>query len=323
MWKILETIQGLLYAKNYLFYYKWGWIKNSTTTKEINIEFSSACNLRCAFCSLDHLKPKILLKPEVLEKFMKNLIEDHRFRGVEYIHLHNGGETLLHNQIGEMLGVLNKYKRLAKEKSQKFPVVTLLTNGTPLNKKKTKEIIESEAIDIIRFSMDGGGEERFEEVRIRAKWNLFFKNISYFLEENKKLNQPIKTHIISVLDPGKPLNTKWMSPVFQDIYNKIDTYELRHPHTWAGEVEIDGDSTNHRKKPHKIGCGQLMHQLVLLPNGDINVCCTDLNSRGVMGNIKDSSLFDIYFSPKRKKWLELLFLGRKKEIDLCKNCETF
>ena len=99
LWKVLEFLQGMFYVKNYLFYYKWNFIRSSTTTREINIEFISYCNLRCSFCSLDHEKPKVRITPELLDKFLKNLTDDKRFKKVEVIHLHNAGETLLHPEI--------------------------------------------------------------------------------------------------------------------------------------------------------------------------------------------------------------------------------
>ena len=259
LWKSLEFLQGMFFVKNYLFYYKWNLKKNSTTTREVNIEFVSYCNLRCSFCSLDHEKPKVRMTPAILENLMNNLVNDHRFRKVEVIHLHSGGETLLHPQIGELLAIIKKYKDLAKNKNQRFPKVNLLTNATPLSEQKAIEIIESGAIDVMRFSMDGGSPERFESMRVRAKWDIFYKNMVFFLNENKRQNKNIKTHIISVIDAKNPLKTNWMDNQFVEVLNLVDTYELRHPHSWAGEVDIEGNSSNSMNKPHKIGCGLLMH----------------------------------------------------------------
>jgi radical SAM protein with 4Fe4S-binding SPASM domain len=323
LWKVLEFFQGLFYVKNYLFYYKWKLIRKGSSIREVNIEFTSFCNLRCSFCSLDHEKPKVKMTPELLEKFFDNLVNDGRFKKVEVIHLHNGGETLLNPQIQELLGVIKKYKDIVLGRGLRFPTVYLLTNGTPLTEKKTEEIIESGAVDVMEFSMDGGSPQRFEEMRIRAKWELFYKNIKFFCDENKKTGNKIKTNIISVIDAKNPLKTDWMDKQFVEVLNMVDNYELRHPHTWAGEVDIEGDSSNSKSKPHKIGCGLLMNQLVFLPDGNVTVCCVDLNGKGVVGNIKENSLFDIYYSPKRTKWLELMFKGKKSQIDLCKNCETF
>jgi radical SAM protein with 4Fe4S-binding SPASM domain len=323
LWKILEFFQGLFFVKNYLFYYKWKLIKRGSSIREVNIEFTSFCNLRCSFCSLDHEKPKVKMTPELLDKFFDNLVNDGRFKKVEVIHLHNGGETLLNPQIKELLGVIKKYKDIVFSRELKFPTVYLLTNGTPLTEKKTVEIITSGAVDVMEFSMDGGSPQRFEEMRIKAKWDLFYKNIKYFCDENKQAGNKIKTNIISVIDAKYPLKTDWMDKQFVEVLDMVDNYELRHPHTWAGEVDIEGDSSNNKTKPHKVGCGLLMNQLVFLPDGNVTVCCVDLNGKGVVGNINDNSLFDIYYSPKRTKWLELMFKGRKSEIDLCKNCDTF
>ena len=102
----------------------------------------------------------------------------------------------------------------------------------------------------------------------------------------------------------------------------VDGYELRYAHNSGGEVEIE-ELKNKKKKTYKVGCSLLMHQLVLLPNGDITVCCADLNSKGVIGNIKQEKLFAIYNKPQRKEMLRKFIQGKKKEIDLCKDCETF
>ena len=106
------------------------------------------------------------------------------------------------------------------------------------------------------------------------------------------------------------------------LFRSVDGYELRYAHNWGGDVEIK-ELKNKTKKSYKVGCSLLMHQLVLLPNGDMTVCCADLNSKGVLGNIKKEKLFAIYNNPKRKEMLMKFIQGKKKEIELCKDCETF
>ena len=102
----------------------------------------------------------------------------------------------------------------------------------------------------------------------------------------------------------------------------VDGYELRYAHNWGGDVGIE-ELKNKNKKAYKVGCSLLMHQLVLLPNGDVTVCCADLNSKGVIGNILTENLFSIYRKPLRLEMLHKFMKGKKKEIDLCKDCETF
>lgn len=322
IWRLLEFLQGVSYTFNYILYYRFSFLKFKTSITEINIEFVSYCNLRCKLCSLDHTKTKIRMSPETLKLFFENLLRDKRFNSVKTIHLYNAGEVLLHPKLSEMLDIIKYYKLLASEKSIHFPKIALLTNATILDKENSEILINSQVLDNIRFSMDGGNKEKFEEMRERAKWEVFVKNVRHFCELNKNSNKPISTGIITLVDYRNKLNTTWMSSEFIELLNLVDGYELRYAHNWGGDLLIE-ELNNKSKKKYKIGCSLLMHQLVLLPNGDITVCCADLNSRGVIGNITEETLFMIYKKPQRRAMLKKFMLGKKKKIDLCKDCETF
>lgn len=322
IWRMIEFTQGLSYVWNYWLYYKLNLIKNKSSITEINIEFVSYCNLRCKLCSLDHEKPKVRMTPETLKHFFDDFLNDKRFRSVKTIHLYNAGEVLLHPNLDEMLAIIKHYKNQAKENNIFFPQISLLTNAVILDEDNSKTLIDSGVLDYIRFSMDGGSKEKFEEMRVRAKWDGFVKNVTTFCELNKETTKPIPTGIITLVDYKNKLNTKWMSDEFIKLLNMVDGYELRYAHNWGGDVEIE-ELKNKSVKTLKIGCSFLMHQLVLLPNGDVTVCCADLNSKGVIGNINKDTLFEIYSKPLRREMLYKFMKRKKKEIDLCKDCETF
>lgn len=322
IWRFVEFMQGISFSLNYFLFYKLHFLINKTSITEINIEFVSYCNLRCKLCSLDHTKTKIRMSPEILKRFFENFIKDKRFCGVKTIHLYNAGEVLLHPKLAEMLNIINDYKLTAAHQSVPFPKISLLTNATLLDQENSEILINSGLLDHIRFSMDGGSKEKFEEMRSRAKWEAFVKNVSQFCQLNKKNSKPISTGIITLVEYHNKLNTQWMSGEFKDLLNLVDGYELRYAHNWGGDLEIE-ELKLRNKKNYKIGCSLLMHQLVLLPNGDITVCCADLNSKGVIGNITKDSLFDIYRKPQRLEMLKKFIKGKKKDIDLCKDCETF
>ena len=320
IWRMIEFSQGISYILNYFLFYKFPLLKKKTSITEINIEFVSYCNLRCKLCSLDHTKTKIRISPAILKHFFENLLSDKRFRSVKTIHLYNAGEVLLHPKLKEMLDIIKHYKQQAAEQGIHFPLIALLTNATILDDENSKILIESSVLDHIRFSMDGGNKEKFEEMRERAKWDSFVKNVSHFCALNKLSQKPIQTGIITLVEYKNKLDTEWMSEEFKFLLHTVDGYELRYAHNWGGDVEIE-ELKN--KKGYKVGCSLLMHQLGLLPNGDITVCCADLNSKGVIGNITRETLFEIYMKPQRIEMLNNFIKGQKKKIDLCKNCETF
>lgn len=317
---IVKFMQGASFTLNYFLFYKFKLIRNKSSITEINIEFVSYCNLRCKLCSLDHEKTKIRMSVDILKRFFENFINDTHFRSVKTIHLYNAGEVLLHPKLKVMLDIIKEFKEQAKEKNIFFPQIALLTNATILDEKKSKVLINAGIIDNIRFSMDGGSKEKFEEMRERAEWDVFVKNINVFCELNKNSVKPIQTGIITLVEYHNKLSTKWMSQEFKNLLKMVDGYELRYAHNWAGDVDIIGLKN---KLNYKIGCSLLLHQLVLLPNGDITVCCADLNSKGVIGNINKENLFAIYNKPQRIQMIQKFMKNKKQEIDLCKNCETF
>lgn len=319
IWPILETIQGVVYSLNYFYYYKLLKGDKGMSIKEVNIEFSSQCNLRCQFCSLDHDKPKHIITAEILEKFLIGFINDARYQSIKRINLYNGGEVLLHPNRIEMLTLIKKYKDLAKKDNLHFPEIHMLTNVMLLREKLSKEIIELDVIDLLGVSFDGGTPEAFEEMRTNAKWDIFYNNVKAFDRIRKEKNSKVKMSAISCIPEDKPKTLNWMHSQFQELYKLLDWYELRNLHNWAGDIE----DLKAPKKKHKIGCTLLMEQLVLLPNGDITICCIDLNSNAVIGNILKSDFIDIYKCEERLRMLKLHLQGKKDQIDFCKNCETF
>lgn len=320
IWNLLESVQGLVFVWDFLYYYKLPGHQNRISTKELNIEFASQCNLRCKFCSLDHNKPKQLIKIETLEKIFQRIVDDKRFRSLKIINLHNGGEILLHPKRVELLKVIKRYKDIAKKRGIPFPQIYLLTNGMLLRDKLSKEIIETGAIDTIGFSLDGGTPEMFEEMRTNSKWDVIRKNIADFHRHNNASEHKIETYAICCLTDDKKLNTKWMEPSFRETLESLDRYELRKLHNWAGEVP---DASKTKRKPHKIGCTLFMRQMVILPNGDITLCCNDLNSKGVVGNMLKDDIIAIHKSKERLYYLGRFMRGKKQDIPLCKGCETF
>lgn len=290
------------------------------TLEWLNLEFASICNLRCKWCSLDHDKPKQFMSRELLAKVLDDVIADRGIR-LDRIELHNAGETLLHPDLPGM------FAEIAQRKAS-LPRINLLTNAGPLNQARTAAILDSGAIDDIRFSVDGGTRELFEDLRRPAKWAAIRANIHAFLDANAKRERRLRTGIICIVDPSRPLTTDWMEPEFRELFARIDDVSLRHPHNWDGSAELgidDRDYEWHAQQmlPKKKVCYFLVKDMVVLPNGDATVCCADLNSRGVIGNANQSTIRELYFSHRRQHMLRLFEAGKKNEIDLCRTCTGY
>jgi len=320
IWPLLMLAKGWWYSANHAYYYKSKKGAQNVSLRELNIEFNSTCNLRCKFCSLDFDKAREYMNAEVLGKILDELSSDSRLANIQQLNLYNGGETLLHPKRLEMFQQIGKAKEAARQAGKPFPKVLLLTNGMLLRPKLAEQILETKALDVIQFSLDGGTPEKFEDLRVNAKWTPFYENVKTLHQLNSAFGLPVKLKSITIVENDFALKTDWMHPEFQEIISMMDHFELRRLHDWGGEVEL---GAAHTKNINKKGCMLLMHQMVLLPNGDVTVCCNDLNAKGVIGNIKSRSIFDVYNSPERRVYLDKLNAGKKHELELCKNCESF
>jgi len=288
-------------------------VSGITTITEIDLEFVNYCNLRCKWCSLDHAQEKSVMSEELLRKFFDNLLSDTRFRGVQKLNLFNGGEILLHPRLVDMLAVVRDYKRRFLGKGRPFPVTDLLTNGVALNGDLARKLIDLDTLDLVRFSIDGGSPEKYEEIRKGAKWDAVAANIREFTKIN---NGKVRTGIICIIEPGRPKDTAWMSDEFRQVCGLVDHLELRYPHDWMGDVKVEGYAKIFRNY-----CKFLFHSLVLLPDGGVVVCCGDLNGRkGTIGNLNNSDLFSIYSCKERRDMRYAFLRGRRHTIELCRDC---
>ena len=311
----------------------------------LNIEFASRCNLRCKWCSLDFDKPSVNMDEALLSRTLDELFATPGFT-VGEIALHNGGETLMHPRLRPMLDVIAA-KRAGRTS---FPVITLLTNGVLLNDAKGHAILESGAVDLVRFSVDGGSAAAFEEIRRPAKWSRVRDNVHGFVALNNAAARRVRTGVICVIPPERPATIVWMEPEFQDVLTAVDSYELRYPHNWDGSKDLGltpepapapamplqlyrkGRSLLRQARrvielrpevpAHKV-CKFLRSELVVLPDGRVTVCCADLNARGVIGDLGDNSLREIFDSEQRASMLDAFRRGDKASIPLCRDCAGY
>ena len=75
-------------------------------------------------------------------------------------------------------------------------------------------------------------------------------------------------------------------------------------------------------KPEFGICQDFLSHPVIHFDGDVGICPKfDPERKGVIGNITERSLVEIWASEKRKEWLASHIAGNRSEIEFCKDCE--
>ena len=277
--------------------------------RELNFELCSACNLRCIWCSLDSTLRPAMMKLDLFEHILTE-IRDEDLYEIKILNLHHTGDVLLHPKWGHFLEVIEREKRDRKT----FPYVTMLTSATHLKGPKADAILETQAVDWIRFSVDGGNPEAFERIRERAKWNEVVPNINAFLDENERSGRNLRTGIIALFETPDPTYTE----EFLALTKRVTNYMPRMPHNWVGKTELGLEIES--KRPQGL-CSFVLFQVVILVDGTVTLCCADLNADGVVGDLSERSLHQIYRGPERAAVIQAMREKRRKDLPFCGTCD--
>ena len=159
--------------------------------------------------------------------------------------------------------------------------------------------------------------------------DVYLKNLEDTMRfQSKRLSKKA----IYIVVFGKNFHPKVEALISKLIDEKIiskNSVDIRdHLHSRNGDVvdmnDFRMDKTNleeqnnkENKRLYYCSYGRL-DQGVMLPNGDVNLCCQDYSLKGIIGNLKKENLKEIY---KQKKIYQKDFMYG--QYSLCRNCEYY
>jgi len=199
-----------------------------------------------------------------------------------------GTVVQLHNN-GEPL-VYRRFGEAAK--LFKHCLTNIVTNGKLLTKKADEVINNLVTIAVSVFENDEEADEQYD---------ILEKFLS--IKGNKSPNVILRIN----------------GDVDTERYDKFGLqYARRTLHDPMG-------SFDYRKKPTvpEVGvCLDMLHHLAIDRFGNVSICVRfDPDGLGVLGNINDNTLADLWRSEKRKQWLLKHVCGQREMVPLCSNCE--
>ncbi|MEQ8768703.1 MAG: radical SAM protein [Planctomycetota bacterium] len=253
----------------------------------VNIEVTNTCNLRCTICPVNNgmKRPKAFLDFEVFRK----IIDENP--GLDFILPFQWGEPLLHPQIFEMIEYANR-----------AGVRTMITtNGTLFTEEKIEKIVQS-PLTRITFSIDGD-DESHERIR-----GFPLKELERGLIALKKRRD----------ETGSKLRIDASMVIDAETEPHFEAYRQR----WEEIVDRLQAIPKFESKPRTRTCREPWRgSIVVLANGDVTVCCADYEGDAVFGNVRDSSLEELWNGETMRE-----FRRRHRDRDfpdLCANCGEY
>ena len=269
--------------------------------KKIYIEITNVCNLKCKFCPETTRNKEFM----TLEKFEEIIRKIHKY--TKLVCLHVKGEPLLHNELDNILNILDKYNLKAN----------ITTNGT-LIKGKLKILKNSNAVRQINFSLHSITQnEMFNKQYLKDIFECVdeLKDviISYRLWNLKDIKEKnINDGII------KEIEDYYNIPNLKQQLIENDFFKLKENLFINQDTEFEWPDINKNSIIQRGRCLALKEQIAILVDGTVVPCCLDNNGDIPIGNIFKETMEDILNKPKVLQIKD----NFKNRVITCKLCRT-
>src|SRR3989339_1946895 len=274
-----------------------------------NIEPTNYCNLSCSMCPRELNRPFGYMNISLFQK----IIDESILYGKRLIiTVNKDGEPLLHPELPKMV----KY---AKDKKAAHKI-NFYTNGILLSETKSLELINS-GLDTIHISIDAFSKGTYKKIKNIQKLEVVEENVKRLVELKKKLRSKTPLVIVKIIHTTdtqneiKPFVNKW-----KGIANFIEIGEY---HTWDGTLDSSNQFNldNLSKGINRYPCTFLWYNPVILWDGRVTTCCVDYQGKGVIGDIKEGSLAEIWQGDRLQRIREAHLENRYDSIPLCNKCQ--
>lgn len=279
------------------------------------------CNFNCNFCPCYRSEYRKEERHSMMSLDMfKKIVDDmaNFEEQVKVVYLYGFGEPLLNKDLFKMARYL-KDKNVCRE-------IRIYTNGALLSPVVNQQLVDS-GIDLIRISLEGLSDEDYKKTcEAKVDFDKLVDNIGDLYEKSRGKCE------ISVKVANVSIKSEEDANKFYDTFEKISDYRFVEDivEGWPEfeEIVLPEDSIEANdwiwKKKEKKGftiCTYSMTNMVVYSNGYVGACPADWKFGTQYGDIRESSLKELWESEKLKE-LQLKHLERRRsEIDVCRNCK--
>jgi hypothetical protein len=261
----------------------------------VQIESTNICNAKCVFCPRDEMhRRQGVMAFDLFKKIVDECVE----LGITHVRVHNYGEPFIDRRLVEKV-------RYAKE--QGIKEVGMISNGSLITDAVARGMIEA-GLDAINISVDAAGKDVFESTRVGLKYDKVIANIERIVRIRTALEQRRPKLILSFVRQNNSADEQAFIEHWKRIADKIHITDL---HNWAGTLNRESDVN--------FPCYRPWLTFTVLWDGRVSLCCADFDGRTVLGDLKTSTIREIWNAePYRQARRMHLESGGP---DICRSCD--
>ncbi len=252
--------------------------------RQLVLETSGVCNLRCPQCWaglrwFDRGRDAHFMALDLFDKVMGEAKDF-----IRHTYLHLWGEPTLNKHLPEMI-----------RKTKQFSTVDLATHGLFVDEAMAEAIAPCDTISV---SIDGIDQETYEKYRVGGKLDDALRGLRWLVDKCAhrvnwtfivfKENEHQLLEALELADRiGATIGFK--PPLFWDKTKMAESMptaeQYRRYRLVNGEWQLKAD---------RLKCREFWETIYVLPTGDVVTCCYDGGAQYVVGNVKESSLLEVW-----------------------------
>lgn len=234
---------------------------------QVVVDITEVCNLACIHCPHPDFKRSghyaaRYLDPELNAK----LVDEVKACGqghTQYIRYTSEGEPLVHPRGYELIEYAVRHSGV---------YVTLTTNGTILNEKKTQRLIDA-GVHLIDISIDAFLPETYARIRVNGDLSITQANVLRLLKwvrEGRSKTKVVVSYVEQELNRAETQD-------FERYWNDqgVDYVVVRRLHSSAGAISEIADAIRKQAGATRKPCLYPWERIILNPRGQLAFCPSD------------------------------------------------
>ena len=282
---------------------------NAKFPKNLMIELTNACTLKCVMCYNRFMKRE---KGFMSEETYRKVLNQAKEIGIEMIGLYTTGESFLHPKIYEFI-------RLAKDMGFKYVYIT--SNGTLLNEENIQKILNS-GLDSIKFSIDAGSKEVYEKLRVGGDFNKLYKDLKLLRKIRDERCSDLKIYASFVITNKNVNELKKFKEVWKGIIDEVSIGFVGNQSNLQSKEfnELAIDIVKEKMRGKEVGyCNLLWNRIIVMYDGKFTICSEDFEADLTYGDINKEPMKEAWNNDKMKAYRNMF---KTKDFKLSPRCKT-
>ena len=253
----------------------------------------------------------------------EKIISEIQHEDIRVFVLYHGGEPFLNKNIFEYIKLLRSFHPDA--------FIKIVSNGMLFDDELISDICAS-SLNQIEFSMDGLSPSENSSIRRGSDSSKTIQVVNKLIQCISGTGSMLKVAISTtqffddMLDGKSPLDNKatapeWLMSSFDGVEEFKATWAMAWPRMMIEDefkiVEFDDESMT---SLYIDSCDHLSNTITIRANGDVVPCCYDLMSDLAMGNLLESTIKEIWGSPKYNHLRQQITTMQPSQT--CSNCNV-